>query len=32
MKSYAENLFRVVPIISLDGFMVKAEGGLPTDG
>ena len=32
MKSFAENLFRVVPIISLDEFMVQAEGGLPTDG
>ena len=32
MRGFAGDLFRVVPIISLDGYTVQEEFGLPTDG
>ena len=32
MKPFAESLFRLNPLITLDGFAVQEEYGMPTDG
>ena len=32
MKPFADSLFRLVPLVSITGFMVQEDYGLPTDG
>jgi hypothetical protein len=32
MKPFAESLFRLVPLLELDGYMVRDEQCRPTDG